>query len=275
MINAVGNRMSREMARQQKLAKAIEATQIQISSGKKLQNMSDDPVASRRISTIQTAQSSMTAWKMNINTARGMVDMGETVMNTTSNLLVRANELTLMAANGTQDGVSRANIALELRSIADELDNLAATRGANGEAIFGASAHAIRFDTDIAFAPLPTASDAFSINGVSIANILRDSAAAIENGDGAGMSAAITQIGGAIDHVAEQHALVGLSASRLERVEDSLKLRSITVAEERSSLEDTDLSEAIAMLNAQDLTLGAAQAAFAKINRQTLFDILS
>ena len=52
MINAVGNRMTREIARQQKLADQIERTQIQISSGKRLQRMSDDPVSARRIATI-------------------------------------------------------------------------------------------------------------------------------------------------------------------------------------------------------------------------------
>ena len=31
----------------------------------------------------------------------------------------------------------------------------------------------------------------------------------------------------------------------------------------------------LALLNAQDLTLSAAQAAFAKINRQTMFDLLN
>ena len=55
MINAVGNRMTREIARQQKLADQIERTQIQISSGKRLQRMSDDPVSARRIATIGTA----------------------------------------------------------------------------------------------------------------------------------------------------------------------------------------------------------------------------
>jgi flagellar hook-associated protein 3 FlgL len=39
-------------------------------------------------------------------------------------------------------------------------------------------------------------------------------------------------------------------------------------------LEDTDLTQAIATLNAQTLTLDAAQAAFARINRRTLMDIL-
>jgi flagellar hook-associated protein 3 FlgL len=39
-------------------------------------------------------------------------------------------------------------------------------------------------------------------------------------------------------------------------------------------LEDTDLSAAIAKLNSQTITLEAAQAAFARINRRTLMDIL-
>src|SRR3546814_13757989 len=69
MINAVGNRMTREIARQQKLAEQLERTQIQISGGKKLLRMSDDPVAARRIATIGTTQASMTAWSSNINAA--------------------------------------------------------------------------------------------------------------------------------------------------------------------------------------------------------------
>src|SRR3546814_5319355 len=66
MINAVGNRMTREIARQQKLAEQLERTQIQISGGKKLLRMSDDPVAARRIATIGTKQASMTAWSSNV-----------------------------------------------------------------------------------------------------------------------------------------------------------------------------------------------------------------
>ncbi|MGN6690162.1 MAG: flagellin, partial [Sphingopyxis sp.] len=60
-----------------------------------------------------------------------------------------------------------------------------------------------------------------------------------------------------------------------ERIGDSLEARGIEIADERQSVEETDLSTAIAQLNAQELTLSAAQAAFAKINRQTLFDLLT
>lgn len=275
MINAVGNRMTREIARQQKLASELERTQIQISSGKRLLRMSDDPVAAGRISTITAAQSSMDSWGLNLNMARANVDQGETAMRSTAALLTRANELALTAANGTMDSLARSAIALEMRAIAEEIDSLVAMRGSNGEPIFGAAALAIRFDADVTFSPLPTAAEAFSINGTSISTLLRDAATAIDTSAQGGMGAALTSITGAITHVTEHHAMVGLSAGRLERIADRLELRSIAHADERSTLEDTDLSEAIARLNAQDITLGAAQAAFAKINRQTLFDILS
>ncbi len=75
MINAVGNRMTREVA----LADQLERTQIQISSGKRLQRMSDDPVSARRIATIGTSQASMTAWNANINSASALVAQADEI----------------------------------------------------------------------------------------------------------------------------------------------------------------------------------------------------
>ena len=85
MINAVGNRMTREIARQQKLADQIERTQIQISSGKRLQRMSDDPVSARRIATIGTAQASLAAWNTNINAATALVSQAGAALKSVSN----------------------------------------------------------------------------------------------------------------------------------------------------------------------------------------------
>lgn len=275
MINAVGNRMTREISRQQRLASDIEKTQIQISSSKRLQRMSDDPVASRRISTITAAQSSMSNWQLNLTTASGMVSQGESVMKSVSALLQRVNDLSMTAVNGTMDDSSRQTISAEIQSIADEIDNLTASRGSNGEPLFSAIPHVMRFDTDIAFAPLPAAGDVFAINGVSLSASLRDVANNIATGNEAGMGTDRDVVMNMIGHVADQHAGIGLAAGRLDRIAESLDLRSISVKDERSGLEDTDLAEAISLLKAQDLTLSAAQATFAQINRRTLFDILS
>lgn len=276
MINAVGNRMTREIARQQKLADALERTQIQISGGKKLLRMSDDPVAGRRIATIGTTQASMAAWSSNINSASALVSQADGAMKSVSNLMTRARELTLAAASDTANPADRATIAAELGTIADELDALAATRDSNGEPVFATgTARVMRFDSDVSFAPVPSAADVFVIGGNSLSTGIRDAAAAVAAGNKAGMGTAITTLGAAISHVADKHAEIGLSGGRLDRIGDGLAVRGITLKDERSSVEDTDLDVAIAQLNAQDLTLQAAQAAFAKINRQTLFDILN
>lgn len=276
MINAVGNRMTREIARQQKLSDQLERTQIQISGGKKLLRMSDDPVAARRIATIGTSQASMAAWSANINSAEALVSQADGVMKSVSSLMTRARELTLAGASDSANAADRATIAAELGTIADELDALAATRDSNGEPLFASGpARVMRFDSDISFAPVPSAADAFVVGGNSLSTGLRDAAAAVAAGNKAAMGTSIDALAIAIGHVADKHAEIGLSGGRLDRIGDGLAARGITLKDERSTVEDTDLSVAIAELNAQELTLSAAQAAFAKINRQTLFDILN
>lgn len=276
MINAVGNRMTREIARQTKLADALERTQIQISTGKRLQRMSDDPVAARRIQTIGTTQASMASWATNIKTAQAQSSQADGVLKSTSDLLVRARELTLAASSDTASPADRATIAAELKTIADQIDGLAATRDSNGEPLFAtAEARVVRFDADISFAAVPSAADTFVVGGNSLSTSIRDIATAVAAGDKAMMGTGLTTLTGAVDHVANQNAAIGLSAGRLERIGDSLEARGIEIADERQSVEETDLSSAIAQLNAQELTLSAAQAAFAKINRQTLFDLLT
>lgn len=274
MINAVGNRMTREIARQSKLSDALDRIQTQISSGKKLLRASDDPVASRRIATIGKAQASSTTWAANIKTASAQVSQADTTLGSVGNLLTRARELALSASTATTSPADRASIAAELSAIADEIDGFAATRDSNGEPLFATNAKQVRFDADISFAPVPSAGDVFVIGGNSLSTGLRDAAAAITSGDATAIGAALTTLGDSIGHVADQRAAMGLSAGRLERIGDSLEARRITLADERKDVEDTDLSVAIAELNATDMTLQAAQAAFARINRQTLFDIL-
>ena len=276
MINAVGNRMTREVARQQKLAAELERTQIQISSGKRIQRMSDDPVASRRIATIGKTQASMAAWSNNIKSAEALVSHADGVLRSTSNLMVRAKELMLSATSDSMNPADRATMAAELNAIASEIDGLTATRDSNGEPLFAAgNARVMRFDADVSFAPVPLASDAFTIGGNSLSTSLRDAATAVAAGDKVAMGASLTTLTAAIGHVADQRAALGLAAGRLERIGDGLESRGIALSDERSAVEDTNLSVAIAQLNAQDLTLNAAQAAFAKINRQTLFDLLN
>ena len=272
MINATGNRMTREIARQARLAQDISQTQIQVSTGRRIQRASDDPVAAGRVATLRTAQANDVAWKSNVDLGVTLTAQADSVLKSASDLLGRAKELALSGGNGALTATDRASLAAELTALADEMDSLSATRAANSEPLFSNGApRMMRFDGDALFAPVPSRSALFDSNGKSAGQHIRDAASAVATG---AMNGVLTALDGAIDQMATAQAHIGLTAARLDRLADLHAERGITQAAERSALEDTDLSSAIAKLNAQTITLEAAQAAFARINRRSLFDIL-
>ena len=275
MINATGNRMTQEIARQSRLALQIANKQAQVSTGRRLQRASDDPAATSRIAELNRTQANDSARARNINHGITLAAQADGQLRNMSNLLARSQELAVSGANSGLNPDSRAAIALEMRALADEIDAMSLVKTSTGEPLFAnISANAIRFDDDIAFAPVPARQDIFETGGVAISQIVRDAASAIEAGDVTLTGNALTTIGGAINHVADAQAEVGINAARLDRLQEKAAVRAITVREERSKLEDTDLTTAIAELNGMTLTLEAAQAAFARINRRTLMDFL-
>jgi flagellar hook-associated protein 3 FlgL len=276
MINATGNRMTQEIARQSRLATRIADKQAQVSTGKRLQRASDDPTATARLTGLKRAQANADARAANIGLATSLTAQADTQLRSVSVLLTRAKELAVAAANGSASAADRQMIALELNAIADEIDAASLSKSVTGAPLFAVgNSLAMRFDDDTAFAPVPRRSQIFDVGGVSIAQIVRDGATAITAGNSAAIGVANDSIGSALGHIADQTARVGLHAARLERIGENAALRGIAHAEERSKLEDTDLSSAIAELNGMTLTLEAAQAAFARINRRTLMDFLS
>ena len=275
MINATGNRMMREIQRQSRLSGDVSDTQIQISTGRRIQRASDDPIAAARVNNIRTKQSDNTAYARNVNLGTALVNQADTALATASSLLARAQELTLAASNPTANASDRATLANELTAIADEIDVLSASKSALGGPLFSTAAPmAMRFDGGTVFAPVPSRSAAFEVAGIAISQQLRSAGTAIATGNTAQIASSLTNVKAAIDHVANVHAEIGINGGRLGRLRDTQSGASISLSAERSTLEDTDLSSAIAKLNGQTITLEAAQAAFARINRRTLIDIL-
>lgn len=275
MINATGNRMNQEIARQSRMAANIAAKQTQVSTGKRLQRPSDDPVASSRLSNLKRAQANDAARASNINLGITMTAQADGQMRTMSDLLARTKELTIAGASASLSLADRASIAAEISVMADEIDAMALVKSPTGQPLFASDSKlSIRFDDDIMFAPVPTRAEVFETGGVAISQIMRAAASAISANDTGQINAALMSVDGAINHAADITAKIGLNAARLDRLQESRELRAINISEERSKLEDTNLSSAIAELNGMTLTLEAAQAAFARINRRTLMDFL-
>jgi flagellar hook-associated protein 3 FlgL len=276
MINATGNAMTLEIARQSKLAQAIAQTQIQISTGKRIQQPSDDPAAAVRIADIRRSQADGEVWKQNVGLGSSLANQADSVLKTLNDRLARVQELTVQGASSSLPQADRATISAEMRSIAQEIDALGQTQSSLGEPLFSdGQPRAMRFAQGVVFAPVPSKADVFETGGLSISQQLQTMADAIDSGDRTKLDAALTSAGNLVQHGAGVAATVGNAGARLDRLASTQDSQSIDLAAERSGLEDTDLTTAIATLNAQQLTLDAAQAAFARVNRRTLIDLLS
>jgi flagellar hook-associated protein 3 FlgL len=275
MINATGNRLTLEINRQSRLARQIEESQISISTGRRYQRASQAPLAAAKTATSDRQLANIAVWQDNVVHARSLIDQADSVLQNMNQNAARVQELVLAGASATLSDADRATIAGELRALADEMLSLADSRTAQGDSLFASgNALVMRFDTDASFAPLPSRAEMFTLGGRSLADVVNGAATAIESGGSAEIESALRDAGSVVSFAADAAANLGQRAARVERLEDNLAAQDIALRETRSRLVDTDLSEAIARLNAQTLTLQAAQAAFVRINQQSLLDLL-
>ena len=284
MISGTRYRLDQEINRQLSLSREIAKAQTQLSTQKRIQSPSEDPVAAARISSIGRAQANEAAWKSNLELAAALADRADTALKAAGLAFQRATELMTQGATGTLSDQDRATIALELRSLAEELTSLKASKDSRGNALFMAG-YSLRIpvQSGLQMIAVGTREEVFESVATAggpkdLAAILADAAAALELADpaarGTAVATAVDEVAAAVTHVASQHGEQGALASRVEQLLERQIDAGLQLAEERSGLEDTDIQAVIARLSSQQLSLQAAQAVFARVNENTLFDIL-
>lgn len=271
MIAATGNAMTYEIARQQRLASELAKTQTQISTTKRIALPSDDVAGATRVSRLVRDTSDTGVWTKNLNLAQSLASQADTALQSMSDITLRARETMVGASNGTLTDSDRKTQALALRSMAADIRQLRASQSSLGQPLFAATdAVAIPIGAGESVKPVTTASAAFG----TLDARLEAAAAALEANDTTAIGAALNDMKSAVEEASITVADHGLRAANIDKALDRIANRQTDVTAEQSSLEDTDITTAVARLNAQTITLEAAQAAFARINRRTLFDIL-
>ena len=284
MISGTRSRLTTEINRQIALSREIARSQTEISTGKRIQAPSDDPVAAARISSIARSQTNDTAFKSNLNLASALAARADTTLKSVGTALDRANELMVQGANGTLSDDDRATIAAELRSIAEDIGALKDSKDSRGGPLFmsggslripvasGVSIEAVGTREDV-FESVPTSS-----GPQDIAAIVSAAADALSLTDPTARAAAVAtsadNVTAAVAHVTEARGEQGALGSHIDQLVDRQADSGLQLDEERSNLESTDVTAAIAKLQSQQLTLQAAQAVFSRVNASTLFDIL-
>lgn len=277
MINGTRFRLDQEIARQARLARDIARGQIEIATGKRILAPSDDPVGAAQVAEIGRAQADETTWLRNIDTASALAARADTVLESVATNLDRAKELMLAAASGTLSADNREIIARELRLIAEELGSLRLTLDPRGEPLFRTTAALeIPVSAGVRIAPVAARADLFDapIDIVATVNAAADAATQPDETRQAAVAASITALNASLAHIATARADQGSRAARLDDLRERLEISGLQLNELRSGLEDADITEVVARIQAKQLNLQAAQAIFARVNQTSLFDLL-
>lgn len=122
--------------RLQELNASLNNTQEQISTGKKVNRPSDDPVAAARILKLDQEVKRIETYQRNVSLADNRLQQEENALAGSVDILQRIRELTVQAGNGSLSANDRQSISAELQQRVDQLADLTNTRDASGEYIF-------------------------------------------------------------------------------------------------------------------------------------------
>ena len=300
--NSTGAFYERSLNQLSDLRGSLEGLQNQISTGVRISRGSEDPAAASRLRTLaRTERLSEVQEDIADKLARDLEEASDTITGV-ANLLSRARELAILAANDPTGESGRDAIAAELVELEEELFDRANARTLTGEPQFAGTAAGPAFvrapdgtvsyngNTDIATVPIAPGTELergltgdqifqFDVGGTptSAFAVLGALSAALQPGSpdpAAAARAAIDGLDAAIDTTTRSQTVIGTRRAWVEVVQDNQAERALTVAEQQSDLGDTDLGEAVARLQQTLAALEASQLSFTRVANLTLFNAL-
>lgn len=279
MVSITTQRLTDEIRRQQKLSENITDLVTQISSGTKVNKASDDPQAWVQISEIGRAQAQQSSWSANADYAQSRYATADSAMGEMATLMVRAQEL-VTSAGSPVNSSNRAALAAELEGVRESINQLLAQKDASGVPVFdnGVSVK-IPVGNGNAIEAVPTVESLtqnINVGGTpqTLDDIFSAAIAAVNSGDAADITASLDAVKSMGDHLSHARTLHGIRGDRIEKVTTSLETNGMQLEERRMGLQDTDLASAIAQVQANLLSLQAAQTTYTKISQQSLFDLI-
>lgn len=121
---------------------ALTQTQAQISSGKRLLSVADDPTDAKRILELRGAAASVGQFRRNIESARARLEPVESALSSLNDILTRLRELAVSA--DTEEGQFDL-IKPEVEQLYDEIVRIANTRSSHGYLFAGFATDAAPF----------------------------------------------------------------------------------------------------------------------------------
>ena len=244
-----------------------------LSSGYKINRAADDAAGLAISEKMRRQVRGLTQASLNAQDGISAVQTAEGALNEVHDMLQRMNELTVKAANGTNQSEDQKYIQLEINALVDEIDRVAETTTFNERKLLKGSFTNIGLQVGAEAASknqIRVNISAMSASGLGISG-LKASGLAMSTGviDGAGSAARanISTIKNAITLLNEQRAKLGAVQNRLEHTIANLDnvVENTTAAE--SQIRDTDMATEMVKYSNNQILAQAGQAMLAQSNQ--------
>jgi flagellar hook-associated protein 3 FlgL len=268
----------------------LAAAQSQVSSGKRIEKPSDDPLGAERAMRLNDQLETNSAYRTAVDESRSWLDATDSALSSLGDIVQHARELTLQAANGATTPAGRQSIKLVIDQLAEQAKSTL-NSAYDGRYIFSGTAtdtapyasatgDAYQGDADPVVRQIgPGVSVQVNVTGDDVLSgllpALRTLSAHLQSNDVASLGTSdLKAIDAAFDTLTAKQAQVGAVTNRVDAAGTRLDDLNDVTSAFLSKTEDADLPKALTDLSAQQTALQAALRGGATLIQQSLMDFL-
>ena len=264
--------------------------QDEVSSMKRLRRPSDSPVDTVAAMRLRSDMGRNEQISRNIDDAMSWLGVADNTLVSFVEQISRVRELAVAARNASADSLARQGIAVEVSKVRESLLGLANTQF-NGRSIFAGTANTAQtYDDTATYTGISQAIERTIAPGVRVQiNVNGDEVFGAAGND---IFVALNQIVNAIESdpsqldtlvadldtrtrtVQTKLAEVGARFKRVETMKDRNSSDALTMKQNLSNVEDTDMAQAVMELQMQEVAYQAALAATSRAIQPSLVDFL-
>ncbi|MBI2795769.1 MAG: flagellar hook-associated protein FlgL [Gemmatimonadetes bacterium] len=281
------------------LREQIAATQRQITSGKRFETPSQDPVASQQALRNDRESRALAQYRRTIAAARSRTDLEDNALQNLTNLLTRAREIAIQQGDDSANATSRQQAVTEVNGLLSEAVALATVRDGE-EYVFGGQqsttppytitegtiftfsttgggpvgTRAVEIGAGETMVPVHDGVSVFGTTSGGVLKTLQDLATALNTGDRAQVTSQLSGLTAAQVGLQQQVADTGARGSRLDIADANLSAFATQLSARTSALRDVDMEAATTELVTRQTTYQAAMAATSRVLTMSLTDYL-
>jgi len=120
----------------QRSGQAYFDAQYKVTTGKRMNRLSDDPAAIEPLVSMRSLKASMDQYNSNLKVASNTFAASENAFSEVATILNRANQLAISGGTATASSTQRQAMADEIKSLRERIISLGNTKAANGDYIF-------------------------------------------------------------------------------------------------------------------------------------------